>query len=470
MSDSPLRLLLDFDDRFQRDRDQSAAFLHRRDRRFALDCEQQGKTPDVARWLTFMDRLSGPGGRSDTSRRDLKRWRSVNTGFAIAGSVLGILTMTGLLFYDGGQRINITVILGFVALQLLLALATTLQPLFGGQPWAWLLRRLGRPPTTSALTRLQPFLMARAAHIGGAGFAATGLLTLLAMIVVQDLAFGWSTTLDTAAPSYHSLIRQVATPWAWLWPSAVPSMDLVEATRFFRASAEVGGTDPQQWGQWWPFVVMLWVTWVLFPRVVLLALSQGLLRRRARRLLAGHPGMQALLYRMETPALDTGSAHNDADDLPDIRTRSAPDRLPDTNLLICWAGTGDSPLPAALEDPGTRIFKAGGRATLAEDEEVIHEVARALEQTREPAVVLVSRSWEPPTGELQDFLLEAREHWPRNTRIALLPLAPNPLQRPADGPLQTWLRFAERLPGGQASVVLPALEAPEIHPTGSTLP
>ena len=154
MSDSPLRLLLDFDDRFQRDRDQSAAFLHRRDRRFALDCEQQGKTPDVARWMAFMDRLSGPGGRSTDNRRELRRWRSVNTGFAIAGSVLGILAMTGLLFYDGGQRINITVILGFVALQLLLALATTLQPLFGGQPWAWLLRRLGRPPTTLSLIHI----------------------------------------------------------------------------------------------------------------------------------------------------------------------------------------------------------------------------------------------------------------------------------------------------------------------------
>ena len=62
MSHNPLRLLLDFDDRIQRDRDQAPAFLHRRDRRFALDCEQQGIQPDAAHWLAHMQRLSGPGG------------------------------------------------------------------------------------------------------------------------------------------------------------------------------------------------------------------------------------------------------------------------------------------------------------------------------------------------------------------------------------------------------------------------
>lgn len=50
--------------------------------------------------------------------------------------MFGCLTMLGLLFYEGGQRINITVILAFVALQLLLALFTTAQSLVGWQPGA----------------------------------------------------------------------------------------------------------------------------------------------------------------------------------------------------------------------------------------------------------------------------------------------------------------------------------------------
>lgn len=467
MSQNPLRLLLDFDDRIQRDRDQPSAFLHRRDRRFALDCEEQGITPDASRWLAHLDRLSGPGGLPSAGSRELRLWRRVTGGFVAAGCLTGLLTMLGLLFYEGGQRINITVILAFALVQLILALATTIQSILGWQPWRGLMRRLRRDNATPTKGRLQPLLMARAAHAGGTGFALAGLATLLVMVVVQDLAFGWSTTLDTAAAGYHNLINVVALPWAWLWPGAVPSLELVEATRFFRAAPGTTGADPARWGQWWPFVVMLWMTWTVLPRLLLLVLSQVLLRQRARQLLARHPGMQALLYRMETATLDTGSGHNDAHDLPDTRTRVKPGILPDTPLMICWAGAGEPELPQRLLAPDTRLFKAGGRASLAQDDEVLTQVAAELAGQTPPAVIVVTRSWEPPTGELHDFLDTARQRWPASTRVALLPLAQDPNRLPSPHLVQPWLRFTERLPAGFASVTLPPVDQPNPYRSGS---
>ena len=59
MTDNPLRLLLEFDSQAQRDRSQPPTFLHRRDRKFALVCEEQGEAPDAARWLAHLNRLSG---------------------------------------------------------------------------------------------------------------------------------------------------------------------------------------------------------------------------------------------------------------------------------------------------------------------------------------------------------------------------------------------------------------------------
>ena len=454
MSHNPLRLLLDFDDRIQRDRDQAPAFLHRRDRRFALDCEQQGVSADANHWLDHMDRISGPGSARQPGRAVQHRWRRINGGFAAAGALFGVLTMAGLLFYDGGQRINITVLLAFVLLQLLLALATTVQSVAGWQPWRWLQRRLQQQPPGAALMQLQPVLMARAAHTGGTLFAVTGLLTLLVLLVIQDLPFGWSTTLNTAAQSYHGLIQTVAMPWSWLWPAAVPSPELVDATRFFRASPDSAGTPPDQWGQWWPFVGMVWLTWVLIPRLLLLALSQWLIHRKAQNLLQRHPGMQALLYRMETPTLDTGNQHNDADDLPDTRTRTQPGELAEARHLICWAGAGEPELPQQLQARDSRMFKAGGRASLAEDDKVLTMLANELVNEPSPSVVLISRSWEPPTGELHDFLDQARELWPANTRVMILPLAADANQAPSDHLVQPWLRFAERLPTGFASVAL----------------
>lgn len=467
MTDNPLRLLLDFDARSQRDQDQPPAFLHRRDRKFALTCAEHGQAPNARRWLEHMARLSGPGSKASAGRKTLRRWRRINTGFAFGGAVFGCLTMLGLLFYEGGQRINITVILAFVALQLLLALFTTAQSLVGWQPWRWLLRRLASERNSETASRLQPMLMARAAHLGGVSFAVTGMLTLLLMVVVQDLAFGWSTTLDTGASGYHQLLTTLAAPWAALWPAAVPDLALVEATRFFRAGAGAGADTiaPERWGHWWPFITMLWISWVLVPRLLLFLASILLLRRKARQLLASHPGMHALLYRMETPTLDTGNHHNDADDLPNTDTHTSLQPLPDSNLLLCWAGAGEPALPQTLVSEQTQLFRAGGRASLADDQSVLATIANRVSESPESAVVVVTRSWEPPTGELEDFLTNAHELWPTGTRVALVPLSLDYEREPEQHQLNQWLRFADRLGADFVSVSVPRLHWRDPHAT-----
>ncbi|MDN6319538.1 MAG: DUF2868 domain-containing protein [Marinobacter sp.] len=444
MTDHSLRLLLDFDACAQRDNGQAPAFLHRRDRKFALTCEQQGVAPSPKRWMAHMNHLSGPGAGADPSAQILGFWNRINNGFMVVGAVLGLLAMLGLLFYDGGQRINVTVILAFVAFQLLLALLTTAQSLVGWQPWRPLLRRFGKTPESAVSVKLQPVLMAQAAQRGGLCFALAGLVTLLVMVVLQDLAFGWSTTLETDAKSYHRLISTIAAPWAWLWPAAAPEFTLVEATRFFRAGAGEDATNPARWGQWWPFIAMLWATWALLPRFVLCVLAGFAIRRKARYLLASHPAKRALMYRMETPALDTGTDHNDAADQPDTDTHLSLKPLPDTRIVLCWAGAGDPELPDTLSAGKSLIAKAGGRMTLAEDRQTLKQVASHLTQTPTTSILLVTRGWEPPTGELEDFLTSAREAWPKGTQVALVPLASHIEKEPDTHQVQQWLRFAQR--------------------------
>ena len=456
MTDSPIRLLLEFDNQAQRDRSQPPAFLHRRDRKFALVCEEQGVTPDAARWLAHVNRLSGRRTKPASADQTLTSWRRITAGFAMVGIIAGVLTMAGLLFYDGGQRINITVFMAFVALHLTLALITTLQALAGWQPWRWLARRLEMTPGPDVFNNLQPVLMARAAHLGGITFGISGLLTLLTMVVLQDLAFGWSTTLETAATSYHGLVAAIATPWAWLWPAAAPDLALVEATRFFRAGDPTTASDPALWGQWWPFVAMLWVTWVLLPRVLLWVLASVQIRTKARRLLTSHPAMHALLYRMETPALDTGNSHHDADDLPDTDTRGNLLPLPDSDILLCWAGAGAPELPEGLRSDKQLVLQAGGNASLSDDDQTLHRIAEHLKNRARPVILLV-RCWQPPTGELQDTLETARDIWPRGSRIALVPLAADSNQLPDVHQIQPWLRFAERVGREFLQVSLPPL-------------
>ena len=468
----PIRLLMDFDAQIQRDSQQASDFIHRRDRKFALSCEEHNSPSDPEHWLAWL-------GRFDNSREQLagagqtteQHWQRINSGFITLGAVLGIIAMAGLLFYDGGQRINVTVIIGFVALQLLLALLTSLQSVMGWQPWRPLLNRF-MPAPAPALQPLQPALMARAAQGGGLSFAVTALLTLLAMVVVQDLAFGWSTTLNTAASGYHQLTSALATPWAWLWPAAVPDLVLVDATRFYRAGTNTSLT-PARWGQWWPFISMLWLVWVLLPRLLLRLLASALVRLRARKLLLRHPGLNALRERMATPVLDTGAGHNDAGDLPDTGHNTLLQLLPEKAQLLSWAGAGDitdehalgsfpqsfphsfppSLLPSILAEICPEpAFNVGGLASLSQDQQVINQLA--VSDVTITAIMLV-RSWEPPTGELLDFLHSAHQSWPAGSWICLLPLtaeARQPSATATERQLQPWLRFAERCPPGFVTV------------------
>ncbi|MEP3163922.1 MAG: DUF2868 domain-containing protein [Marinobacter sp.] len=457
MPDSAIQRLLEFDEQVRRDRDQSPAFLHRRDRRFALDCRDKGLAPGPGQWLQHVRKLRPPMPSDDP----LRRWCHLTAGFAFVGLITGVMAMLGLLFYDGGQRINLTVILAFVLLQCLLAAITTVQAFAGWQPWRWLLRKFSTTTPSAALQPLQPMLMARAAHTGGLMFGIAGLVTLLVLVVIQDLAFGWSTTLDTGSDSYYNLLAFLAAPWNNLWPAAVPDRELVEATRFFRSDSQ-GTTDPSLWGRWWPFVAMLWVTYVVLPRLVLLAVAAVHPGIRARRELTRHPGMIALQYRMETPALETGNRHNDAADLPDTNTRGELHQLPGGQVLIRWAGAGEPELPDTLSTGYQNILAAGGNASLEHDNGIIEQARNAFAGTpSSPAALVVTRSWEPPTGELADFLSQARKSWPANTLIALVPMAAEPDQPPPVHQLNQWLRFADRSGDSRLVVSAPDMASPQ---------
>lgn len=454
MTNHSLALLLDFDACAQRDDKQTSVFLHRRDRKFALTCQQQGLEPNAQRWLAHINHLSGDGEGASASEQSLRFWQRINRGFMATGTLLGLLSMIGLLFYDGGQRINVTVIIAFVAFQLLLAILTTVQSIAGWQPWRAVLRRFQSYAKSEVSIKLQPVLMARSAQLGGLCFTLAGLATLMVMVVLQDLAFGWSTTLETDASTYHQIVSIMATPWAWLWPSALPDFSLVEATRFFRANTEQGNINPEQWGQWWPFIAMLWTTWAMLPRLMLYILANFVIKRKAKRLLANHPSMRALMYRMETPTLDTGNEHNDAADLPNTNTQLSLQPLPDANIVLCWAGAGDPQLPAVLSSDKSIIAKVGGRMSLNQDQQTIEQVAKQLRAESSRRVLVITRAWEPPTGELEDFLAKAKELWPKNTHVILVPLATHVSRQPDNHQVQQWLRFTHRIGPEHVSVSL----------------
>jgi hypothetical protein len=90
------------------------------------------------------------------------------------------------------------------------------------------------------------------------------LAATLYLVTVRALAFAWSTTLEVDPTLMTGFFSAIATPWRWL-PTAVPSRELVAASRYFPGRSY----DPDLLGDWWPFLVAALVTYGLLPRLLL---------------------------------------------------------------------------------------------------------------------------------------------------------------------------------------------------------
>lgn len=435
-----LSLLLDFDDQYRRDQQQDGDFLHRRDRRLAVAQGIDGSRGSLPAWLHAVRGQPLTPARGDPR---LRAWRWARALFVLAGCVLGIAAMLGLLYYDGGRRINVTLIIGVAILQLLLALLTCAEAWVGWQPWRGLLGDAASrwmPATAQPqplLRALAAPLAARVAQSGGLAFGIAALLTLLTQVLVHDLAFGWSTTLQASAPAYHELTTALAWPWrSWL-PGAVPSLPLVEQSRYFRVGT-AAVANPELLGSWWRFLAMLWLCYVVAPRCVLLVLARVQLAMKVRRLLGEHPGRAPLRERCAQPVVESGGGDSGA--MPAAVDGAHP--LPATvgRILVHWAGAGDPALAARWLVAGALSLQAGGSASLEQDAEIL-----AQARTAGGPVIVVTRGWEPPTGELGDFLERACATL-GNAPVQLLPLAvgdaPALIGEPA---LAQWQRFVARL-------------------------
>lgn len=299
----------------------------------------------------------------------------------------------------------------------------------------------------------------------GLAFSSGALLATLTLVVFTDLAFGWSTTLDVDAASVHRLTRAWAAPWAWLWPEAAPSFDLVETTRHFRVASNephVHFIDPIRYGGWWPFLVASILVYGVLPRGLLLAWASWRTGEECGRAVALTPGVDRLLERLTTPLVESRAVEAEGE-----IGRAASVGVPSVGLAEWLGANGEGELLAIAwaesltdhalidrlgPDAGSvRVRDAGGRRSLEEDAQRIEE-ARAASGP----VLLCVRAYEPPVLEVLDFLVALRAAIGEERRLAVWLSGGRAAERDA------WLRKLATL--GDPGLVGVADAPPEARP------
>lgn len=424
--------------------------------RSALEDLQNPPTTEHGRVLFWLGEL--PDVDSDQAGRQ------VRSGFALIGLILtlaGLLSGIGLasavFYYDGTQPVNIVAGLGvFVLLQTALLLLAAVAAL----PRGWVMKvplaegvqealRLASPGRLGLLaSRLLPQEMREglAVALGRTGahqrvFGRVQLWTILQwsqlyafalnvaavatfayLVFFTDLAFGWATTLKIEPAEFHRMVHAVALPWWWLH-EAVPTLELVERSRFYRGTA----FKPELRGAWWPFMLAAMLVYGLLPRLVALLIAHQQLGQATRRALVVMPGVQGVLRSLD----EVQSEESNGDDAAASIGPATDLALGDAPIVIDWSRAAGSAARASrlLTRSIERVYPAGGSRTIAEDEAQLAEIGGGTPRdstTADAGVAVLVKLWEPPVIEFTDYLKQLRSAVGQGVAIIVVPVASEP--------------------------------------------
>ena len=202
---------------------------------------------------------------------------------------LGLLAGVGLLSYNGEEPVNV---IYFMAIAIFIPLFTMLLTLVAMlrarsaesvlvhlSPAFWMEKILGLLPGNvqehiKAL-KISPLLanwiIIRRSQIIVFFFSLGLLLSLLGVVVTKDIAFAWSTTLHISPEVFHGFLHTIAFPWREIVPSAVPSLELIEQSQYFRLGDKLDDemiAHASELGEWWKFLALSTLFYAILLRFI----------------------------------------------------------------------------------------------------------------------------------------------------------------------------------------------------------
>jgi len=333
---------------------------------------------------------------------------------------LGLFSGIALLRYSGEAPVNV---IYFMAMAIVLPLLTMTVALFSMgrahtsstflrdlSPAFWMEKLINKlfqnqrevplPPLPPSL--LNWFIIQRS-QLLALLFSVGLFLALLGVVATRDIAFSWSTTLHVTPEAFHTLLETIAFPWKTYVPSAVPTLELVEQSQYFRLG---GSVDPQmvqhasRLGEWWKFLAFSTLFYAIFLRSFLWIVAKIGYKKALKRACLSLEGVVALLKRMNEPLITTVSPEVEKvfERVESHYTQERRDLEEVYDTTLGWAMAKERLLVLndTLDISSPLLEKVGGANSLEEDSVIISQ--------SKGSVLLYVKAWEPPTDEFMDFL------------------------------------------------------------------
>ena len=335
--------------------------------------------------------------------------------------VLGLFSAVALLHYNGQAPVNVVYFMAMViAFPLLTMTLTLLSMLKANQsqpvlvhlsPAFWMEKIVSLLPkkwqSNLEEIHINPLLanwiVIKRSQLIALSFSWGLLLALLAVVATQDIAFAWSTTLDVNAVTFHAFLETLSTPWSSWVPSAVPSLELVTQSQYFRLGEKLSDeliTHASMLGQWWKFLAMATLFYAIILRFLFYILATVGLKMAVKKSIMRLEGVSTLLQDMNEPIISTKTIEKTKFSMQanDTSVKTIDKLDTSYDLVQGWAMSEEKlvVLNDSMSVISPLVFDVGGTNSLEEDREIIHK--------SHGEVLLYVKAWEPPTMDFMDYL------------------------------------------------------------------
>jgi len=233
-------------------------------------------------------------------------------------------------------------------------------------------------------------------------------VALIFMVVSQDIAFSWSTTLDISSQSFHNFLIALAFPWRDVLPSTIPSLELVEMSQHYRLGVRLNNSmveHAEKLGAWWKYLAVATFFYAIVLRSIFYLFATHTLQKILEQEFLNLHGVHRLLREFRTPFVSTKSPkverHLEIKEEKKTHIKEFVEAVEDSyNNIVGWNFSSDEIMLVndSKELKALFIDSVGGSHTFEEDEKVA--------QKAKDRVLLYVKSWEPPTMDFVDFLEE----------------------------------------------------------------
>jgi hypothetical protein len=411
---------------------------HEKNRSFALKHKELSKRPIELLVLWTKAHINRVG-EDLISKKYMEYNSSLNASLAILALLFGFLVGFGLLSYSGKMPVNIIYYLLIVVAVPIISITLSTIAIFTKSntlsnfitllfPLHWIETISNHLPFKKKFEKLDtPFsakfsklLFINRIQLFSLIFSIGIFLALLIIIISKDIAFGWTTTLQIDSKTFHSILSAIGIWWRDIIPSAIPSVELIDMSHFFRLGERLDSSIVQnadKLGAWWKFLAMATLFYSIILRFLFWVFTNFLLKKELKRELLRLSGVKRILHEFKTPYVSTQSTHKEEHLKIDHTKKESiiKSKKELYSAILGWNFTLDeiNLVNDSKEIEGLNIYQLGGGNSFNLDKRIIDNL--------DGVVLLYVKSWEPPTMDFLDtleLLVENRDI----KRVEILPV------------------------------------------------